>query len=326
MELSRWLQLLQQGNTPHAVFLTGPEGSGKKGAARRGAALYLLGREDPRGLLECPFYQELPDYSIKTLRDCCQQLNQQAFDRGRRCLVIPDAHKLPVQNQNVLLKTLEEPPAEALLILTGNQQAVLPTIRSRCMPVQVGGMEREALVQLLMEEGVPRQTAQLAAALADGMKDLARTYATEAYMTFRQGCLELFREAVFGSTPFAQAAALLESKPPKDQEPEDEEEGKSRKKRVARETLLGCMDVGLSNLRDALLERLGGGEYMNLDGAALRKKLADHFTTGEIQGMIATTLSTRKVLLSTVEEGKAAGSVLDGWLVALGQWKKGKTV
>jgi len=170
MQLLQWLSCLKAGNTPHAVFLVGPAGSGKKEYARQAASLYLLGREDTEKLAECPFFQELPDYRIETVRTCCAELNRQVFARGRRCLVIPDAHQLTAQTQNALLKTLEEPPEDALLILTGNEQAVLPTIRSRCMLVRVGAEDRDKVVARLREKGIAPDRARLTAAFPTGSR------------------------------------------------------------------------------------------------------------------------------------------------------------
>ena len=301
MQLLQWMSCLQAGATPHAVFLVGPAGSGKKEYARQAAALYLLGREDTDKLGECPFFQELPDYKIETVRTCCAELNRQVFGRGRRCLVIPDAHKLTQQTQNTLLKTLEEPPEEALLILTGNEQAVLPTIRSRCMLVRVGAEAQSKVAARLTEKGMAPDRAKLAAALADGVPALAERYGGEEYMAFRAQCLPVLEEALFGVTPFAQAAALLERR----------EDGK---KRIGKDALCDFMDILLSLLRDALLEGLGGGAYRNLDAASLRNRVAGHFTTAEIQRMIAETLEKRRVL---TEFAGAPGVLLDGLLVSL---------
>ena len=265
MQLLQWLSCLKAGNTPHAVFLVGPAGSGKKEYARQAAALYLLGTEDGERLSECPFFQELPDYAIKTVRACCEELNRQVFARGRRCLVIPDAHKLTAQTQNALLKTLEEPPEDALLIWL------------QVYPIR-----------------------QLAA-LADGVPSLAERYATEAYMTFRSQALPVIEEALFGVTPFAKAAELLERR----------EEGK---KKVGKDALADFLDILLSLLRDALLQRLGAGDGRNTDARPLENRVAEHFTTAEIQCMIAEALKERQVLM---EFGGAAGSVLDALLVSL---------
>ena len=301
MQLLQWLSCLKAGNTPHAVFLVGPAGSGKKEYARQAAALYLLGTEDEGKLAECPFFQELPDYSIRTVQACCEELNRQVFARGRRCLVIPDAHRLAERTQNALLKTLEEPPEDALLILTGNEQAVLPTIRSRCMPVRVGAEDREKVASRLVAQGVAPDRARLAAALSDGVPSLAERYAGEEYMAFRAQALPVMEEALFGVTPFARAASLLERR----------EDGK---KRVGKDALVDFMDMLLSLLRDALLQRLNVGDGRNLDARALQNRVAGHFTTAEIQGMIAETLEKRRVL---TEFGGAPGVTLDALLVSL---------
>ena len=306
MQLLQWLSCLKAGNTPHAVFLVGPAGSGKKEYARQAAALYLLGREDTKGLSECPFFQELPDYAIKTVRACCEALNRQIFARGRRCLVIPDAHKLTAQTQNALLKTLEEPPEEALLILTGNEQAVLPTIRSRCMLVRVGSEDRAKLAARLSARGVAPDRAMLAAALSDGVPSLAERYAGEEYMAFRAQALPVIEEALFGVTPFSQAAALLERR----------EDGK---KKVGKDGLCDFIDMLLSLLRDALLQQLGDSDSRNLDAQALQNRVAGHFTTAEIQCMIAETLQKRRAL---TEYGGAPSLVLDALLASIRKREK----
>ena len=323
MQLLQWLSCLEAGNTPHAVFLVGPAGSGKKEYARQAASLYLLGREDPEKLAECPFFQELPDYAIKTVRACCEELNRQVFARGRRCLLIPDAHKLTPQTQNALLKTLEEPPEEALLILTGNEQAVLPTIRSRCMLVRVGTEDRKKVAARLVERGVAPDRARLAAALSDGVPSLAERYVGEEYMAFRAQCLPLIEEALFGVSPFAQAATALTRWEAEDsfgaQAADEPQAREKRKKKVGKDAVCDFMDMLLSLLRDALLIRLGGGDCRNLDAQRLQNRVAGHFTTAEIQCMIAETLEKRRVL---TEFGGSAGAVLDGLLVSLRKREK----
>lgn len=326
MQLLQWLSCLEAGNTPHAVFIVGPAGSGKKEYARQAAALYLLGREDTAKLAECPFFQELPDYTVKTVRACCEELNRQVFAQGRRCLVIPDAHKLTAQTQNALLKTLEEPPQDALLILTGNEQAVLPTIRSRCMLVRVGAEDRAKAAARLVARGVAPDRAKLAAALSDGVPSLAERYAGEAYMDFRSQALPVLEEALFGVIPFRQAAELLtrlEEEPSADAplgSPEaDAPELRKKRKKVGKDALCDFMDMLLSLLRDGLLLQLGADDGRNLDAQGLQKSIAGHFTTAEIQCMIAEALEKRRVL---TEYGGAPSLVLDGLLASLRKREK----
>lgn len=67
-------------------------------------------------------------------------LSVRSFLGGRKIVIIDDAHKMTPQAQNCLLKTLEEPPPDSLMILvTGDKRALFSTIVSRC---QVVGFER----------------------------------------------------------------------------------------------------------------------------------------------------------------------------------------
>ena len=86
----------------------------------------------------------------------------------------------------------------ALLILTGNEQAVLPTIRSRCMLVRVGAEDRAKIVARLTDRGIAPDRARLAAALSDGVPSLAERYAGEEYMAFRAQALPVIEESLFG--------------------------------------------------------------------------------------------------------------------------------
>ena len=56
------------------------------------------------------------------------------YNGNYKIYIIPDAEKMTVQAQNAILKTIEEPPEYAVIILlTANEQALLETIRSRCV-------------------------------------------------------------------------------------------------------------------------------------------------------------------------------------------------
>ena len=96
---------------------------------------------------------------------------------------------------------------------------------------------------------------------------------------------------------------------------ERREEGK---KRVGKDALADFIDILLSLLRDALLLQLGGGQVRNLDQQSLENRMAGHFTTAQIQCMIAEALEKRRVL---TEFGGSAGALLDGLLVSLRKWE-----
>lgn len=146
------LQLLQRAVSQphHAYLLTGPEHLGKATAARRFAAAILCGQPDaPCGtcpncrLLEAgnhPDYLELAEDAkagIDQVRALQRDLSFRAHSSRYRVAVLPDAERLGGPAQNALLKLLEEPPAQAVIILTAVTPArLLPTTVSRCQQIR----------------------------------------------------------------------------------------------------------------------------------------------------------------------------------------------
>ena len=74
----------------------------------------------------------------------------QGFNGGKRAFVFLNAQNMSTQIQNTLLKTLEEPHSDTMLILTGNEFGLLPTIRSRCVIERLGASSLEETTQALM--------------------------------------------------------------------------------------------------------------------------------------------------------------------------------
>lgn len=84
--------------------------------------------------------------------------------------VIDEAEKLTVQAQNAILKTIEEPPAYAVIIfLTNNTGVFLPTILSRCVVLNLKPVKNQLIIEYLMKKcKVPEYHAELCAAFAQG--------------------------------------------------------------------------------------------------------------------------------------------------------------
>jgi DNA polymerase-3 subunit delta' len=69
--------------------------------------------------------------------------------------LIESAHRLNVDAQNALLKTLEEPPAQVVLILAaGDAATLLPTVASRATRLRLGPVDAETIGALLSERGI----------------------------------------------------------------------------------------------------------------------------------------------------------------------------
>jgi hypothetical protein len=76
-------------------------------------------------------------------------LSVRSMLEGKKIVIIDDAHKMTAEAQNCLLKTLEEPPADSLLILiTSDKQALFQTIVSRCQVVEFGRLTKAEMEDL----------------------------------------------------------------------------------------------------------------------------------------------------------------------------------
>jgi DNA polymerase-3 subunit delta' len=125
------------------------------------------------------------------------RLSLKPFYGGGKIAIIDDADYLQQEAANCLLKTLEEPPPNAVLILLGaNEQRQLPTIRSRARIVRFDRLTNEQVAELLTSNGdaASPDEAKVAASLGGGNLESAKAMLDEAVREFRgQFLLELFK-------------------------------------------------------------------------------------------------------------------------------------
>ncbi|MBI4034722.1 hypothetical protein HY380_02360 [Candidatus Saccharibacteria bacterium] len=128
-----------------ALLLVGPHGSGKLSLAEAIAA-ELLNLGSPDDLAKYPYFSHLQrkdrqqDISIEALRGVIRtgSLKIPGAQPVRRLILIENAQDLSLPAQNALLKTLEEPPAGTVFILTAQSvNSVLPTLASRTVAIEV---------------------------------------------------------------------------------------------------------------------------------------------------------------------------------------------
>lgn len=92
-----------------------------------------------------------------------------ATDGGRRVVIVDSADEMNVSAANALLKVLEEPPRDAVLILISHHPArLLPTIRSRCREVRLSALSAQSVAQALAQAGIPLENAEALAELSSG--------------------------------------------------------------------------------------------------------------------------------------------------------------
>ena len=92
-----------------------------------------------------------------SIDDIREQINNdiviKPYSSKYKIYIVPDADMMSVQAQNALLKTIEEPPAYAvILLLTENAEILLPTIRSRCVMLKLRNIKDQLIKKYLMEQ------------------------------------------------------------------------------------------------------------------------------------------------------------------------------
>src|SRR5207302_9449419 len=121
--------------------------------------------------------EEKHDLPIKVIRDLCIDLGRKPMRGARRVASVDDADDLNDEAAHAFLKTLEEPPPGAVLILIGTSAEVqLDTIVSRCRVVRFDPLPSTELALLLREQGVTSDPAeaQRLAELGEGSVGRAR--------------------------------------------------------------------------------------------------------------------------------------------------------
>lgn len=144
-----WLERIRQDRLPHAVMLAGPVGTGKRAAAAWIAA-NRLGIGAPVPLPQYPVpglehadlhwlapLEDKASIGIEQIRDLVHEISLTSYAGGGKVAVIEPANAMTNNAANSLLKTLEEPTGDALLVLVADRVGNLPaTIFSRCQRIE----------------------------------------------------------------------------------------------------------------------------------------------------------------------------------------------
>ena len=200
----------------HAYILNGEKGSGKRLLANLFAmSLQCQNRdEDGDACGKCQSCKQAmngnqPDIirvvhekpTTISVDDIREQVNNdiviKPYSSKYKIYIIDDADMMSVQAQNALLKTIEEPPAYAvILLLTENAEILLPTIRSRCVMLKLRNIKDQLIKKYLMEQmEIPDYKADVCVAFAQGNMGRAIMLATsEHFNEIKEEAVHLLRE------------------------------------------------------------------------------------------------------------------------------------
>jgi DNA polymerase III subunit delta' len=194
----------------HAYLFRGPRGSGKAAAARAFAGEILAtGAADPddarrRALLDPSPHPDLVWVAPRGAQHLVEEVRERViraasyrpFEGSHRVFVIEAAEQMRDESQNALLKTLEEPPGFAhLILLSSEPELLLETVASRCQPVEFAPLPAEVVEEALSGSGDPDEIAA-AARLSAGDLERARLLLSDAGRELRARAIELDWKAV----------------------------------------------------------------------------------------------------------------------------------
>lgn len=171
----------------HAYIMNGEKGAGKKMLAQLFAVTLLCEKGGPDPCNECHSCKQAesgnhPDIIKVThekpnsisVDDIREQVNNtimvKPYQGPYKVYIIPQADMMTTQAQNALLKTIEEPPEYAeIMLLTENADTLLPTINSRCVMLKLRNIKDTLIKKFLMETmEIPDYKADMCTAFAQG--------------------------------------------------------------------------------------------------------------------------------------------------------------
>jgi DNA polymerase-3 subunit delta' len=260
-------QLAERGRIPHALLLTGMTGIGKVALAREFAKLVnCLQPADGDVCDGCAACHKIdsghhPDVlwlapdgqfiKIEQIRSMQGRLRFRPFEGKNRVIIIQDAQQLREEAGNALLKVLEEPPRDNILLLLALEpQMLLPTLVSRCCQVRLQPLPDAWIAQYLAQHhGLAADQAEQVASRALGSLTRALQLVETDQLAQRQKVLSTIKE--LGDTPILE---LFQTTAQWAKETQD---------------LLQDLEILQSWVRDGIIRRLRGSGPRELDSAAM---------------------------------------------------------
>lgn len=291
----------------HAYLFEGPSGVGKRLMALALARAIFC--QQGTGCGDCAACRKVDHHNhpdlhfveadgssikIEQIRSMQKELSYRPLEAPKKICVIDDAEKLNLAAGNALLKTLEEPTANTLIImLTAQPDALLVTIRSRCQRLPFARIERKRLMEVLCEQlAIDETEAHILASLANGSFKKALGKDRDLYIEGRRDLLKTLTGLSPGSVLplFDFAEKLAQDK----------------------EFLPEILEIFQAFYRDLLLYHYGRSEseLVNIDLMSKIHRVASGESTSSLLGKLTALDKTRRQLARNVNRQLAVEVLL----------------
>ena len=298
---------LSSDRVPHAYLFEGPAGVGKRLVAL--ALTRAIFCRQGNGCGDCAACRKVDHHNhpdlhfveadgnsikIEQIRTMQKELSYRPLEAPKKICVIDDAEKLNLAAGNALLKTLEEPTANTLIILlTAQPDALLSTVRSRCQRLPFARIERKRLMEVLCEQlAIDEKEAHILTSLANGSFKKALGKDRELYIDGRRDLLKTLTGLSPGSVLplFNFAEKLAQDK----------------------EILPEILEIFQAFYRDLLLYRHGRpeSELVNIDLMEKIHRVANNESTPSLLDKLSALNQTRRQLARNVNRQLAVEVLL----------------
>ncbi len=213
------------GRFPHALLIAGSDGLGTRELAAwlscavlcersteelvccgECASCKLIAAGSHPDLLWISPEEDKQQISVDQIRGACERLGKTSYRQGYKIAIVTPAHQMTVNAANSLLKTLEEPTPQSLLLLLTSQPSVLPpTVRSRCQQVAIQRPTSQQALAWLRAE-VPAAANPALLEFAGGAPLRALEYADGRFDTLNREMQRSLSELLAGDTDVTQVA------------------------------------------------------------------------------------------------------------------------
>ncbi len=289
--------VMDSGRIVHSYIFTGPKGIGKRTISNYFAKM-LLCDEENKPCNECQSCRQFdssnhPDVirikssnntiGIEPIREMRSDIGIKPFQGRLKIYIIEQGETMNHHAQNALLKTLEEPPEHAIIIiLAENLASLFPTIISRCQQIRVPQLSTQEMVKLIHERTqTPIDLAQVYAKLSEGIPGKGLELASsQEHQQMRQDTLDILDSLA--------KASLVDSMSYVDYFLDN------------RDNATKLLDMLELWLRDILVLKQSNNVdlIVNIDKLAHIQSLANSFTTRAIQCIIEEIENSKKMLMA----------------------------